>query len=98
MALARLLNVEVQASTAPPAAGRLRFASLPNPATLADFDVGAAAGIDRKLIDELVTCRYLESATSILLVAPPGRQDAPVGRISKGCSPCWLPHVLQYRR
>jgi DNA replication protein DnaC len=28
--------------------------------------------VDRKLIDELATCRYLTSATNILLVGPPG--------------------------
>ena len=50
----------------------MRFACLPTPATLADFDVDAAAGIDRRLIDELGTCRYLESATNILLIGPPG--------------------------
>lgn len=72
VALERLLAVEVDASTARRLAGRLRFACLPTPATLADFDVDAAAGIDRKLIDELGTCRYLESATNILLVGPPG--------------------------
>ncbi|MHA2414998.1 ATP-binding protein [Mycobacterium avium] len=72
VALERLLAVEVEASTARRLAGRLRFACLPTPATLADFDVDAAAGIDRKLIDELGTCRYLESATNILLIGPPG--------------------------
>ena len=72
VALERLLAVEVEASTARRLAGRLRFACLPTPATLADFDVDAAAGIDRKLIEELGTCRYLESATNILLIGPPG--------------------------
>jgi len=72
VALERLLAVEVEASTARRLAGRLRFACLPTPATLADFDVDAAAGIDRKLIDELGTCRYLETATNILLIGPPG--------------------------
>jgi DNA replication protein DnaC len=72
VALERLLAVEVDASTARRLAGRLRFACLPTPATLADFDVDAAAGIDRNLIDELGTCRYLESATNILLIGPPG--------------------------
>nr|WP_264034567.1 ATP-binding protein [Mycobacterium sherrisii] len=72
VALERLLAVEVEASTARRLAGRLRFACLPTPATLADFDVDAAAGIDRKLIDELGTCRYLESATNILLIGRPG--------------------------
>jgi DNA replication protein DnaC len=71
-ALERLLAIEVDATEARPLAGRLRFASLPTPATLAGFDVDAAAGVDRKFIDELATCRYLESATNILLVGPPG--------------------------
>jgi DNA replication protein DnaC len=72
VALERLLGIEVDATEARRLAGRLRFASLPTPATLEDFDVDAAAGVDRKLIDELATCRYLESATNILLVGPPG--------------------------
>lgn len=71
VALERLLAAEVDASTARRLAGRLRFACLPTPATLDDFNVDAAAGIDRKLIDELGTCRYLESATNILLIGPP---------------------------
>src|SRR6478672_1419044 len=75
VALERLLAVEVEASTA------RRFACLPTPATLADFDVDAAAGIDRKLIEELGTCRYLESATNILLIGPPdaGKTHLSVG-------------------
>ena len=71
-ALEKLLAVEVDATRARRLAGRLRFACIPTPATLDGFDVDAAAGIDRKLIDELVTCGYLESATNILLVGPPG--------------------------
>lgn len=47
VALERLLAVEVEASTARRLAGRLRFACLPTPATLADFDIDAAAGIDQ---------------------------------------------------
>ena len=47
-------------------------ASLPTPATLADFDFDAAPGIDRKIIDELATCRYLDTATNVLLIGPPG--------------------------
>ena len=70
-ALERLLAIEVDATEARRLAGRLRFASLPTPATLDGFDVDAAAGVDRNLIDELATCRYLQSATNILLVGPP---------------------------
>jgi DNA replication protein DnaC len=71
-ALERLLAIEVHADTARRLAGRLRFACIPTPATLDSFDIDAAAGIDRNLINELATCRYLESATNILLIGPPG--------------------------
>jgi len=71
-ALERLLAIEVDATEARRLAARLRFASLPTPATLEGFDVDAAAGVDRKLLDELATCRYLASATNILLVGAPG--------------------------
>ena len=71
-ALEKLLRIEVDATEARRLAGRLRFASLPTPATLADFDYDAAPGLDRHLIDELATGRYLESATNVLLIDPPG--------------------------
>lgn len=71
-ALERLLATEVSASQARRLAGRLRFASLPSPATLEDFDYDAAPAVDPKLIAELATCRYLENATNVLLIGPPG--------------------------
>jgi DNA replication protein DnaC len=71
-ALERLLAIEVTANQARRLAGRLRFASLPSPATLEDFDYDAAPAVDPKLITELATCRYLENATNILLIGPPG--------------------------
>jgi DNA replication protein DnaC len=70
--LERLLRLEVQATEARRLAGRLRFASLPTPSSLADFDYDAAPGVDRHLIAELATCAYLESATNVLLIGPPG--------------------------
>jgi DNA replication protein DnaC len=71
-ALERLLAIEVTANQARRLAGRLRFASLPTPATLEDFDYDAAPAADPKLIGELATCRYLETATNVLLIGPPG--------------------------
>jgi len=71
-ALERLLAIELAASDARRLAGRLRFACLPTPATLAGFDYDAAPGVDRALINELGTCRYLDSATNVLLIGPPG--------------------------
>ena len=70
--LEHLLAREVEATEARRLAGRLRFASLPTPATLADFDYDAAPGLDKKLIAELATCRYLDTATNVLLIGPPG--------------------------
>ena len=43
-ALERLLEFEVDATEARRLAGRLRFACLPTPATLDDFDFAAATG------------------------------------------------------
>lgn len=71
-ALERLLRIEVTATEARRLAGRLRFACLPTPASLEDFDFDAAAGLDRQLVAELGTCRYLESATNVILIGPPG--------------------------
>ncbi len=71
-ALERLLAVEVDATEARRLTGRLRFASLPTPATLDAFDYDAAPGVDPALITELATGRYLETATNILLIGPPG--------------------------
>ena len=70
--LEELLAIEVDATEARRLAGRLRFACLPTPASLEDFDYDAAPSLDRKLIAELGTCRYLESATNVLLIGPPG--------------------------
>ena len=71
-ALEHLLAVEVTATDARRLAGRLRFANLPTGATLDDFDLDAASGIDRNLLAEVGTCRYLDTATNVLLIGPPG--------------------------
>lgn len=71
-ALERLLGIEVEATEARRLAGRLRFACLPTPATLEGFDFDAATGVDRSLITELGTCRYLQTATNVLMIGPPG--------------------------
>jgi DNA replication protein DnaC len=70
--LERLLAIEVDATQARRLAGRLRFACLPTPATLEDFDYDAASGVDPHLIADLATGHYLESATNVLMIGPPG--------------------------
>jgi len=70
--LERLLDVEVAATEARRHAGLERFASLPAPWRLADFDFDAQPSVDRQLVNELGTLRFLEDATNVLLIGPPG--------------------------
>jgi DNA replication protein DnaC len=70
--LERLLGVEVDAVEVRRSASLARFASLPSPFTLADFDFSAQPSVDRKLIAELGTLRFVEDATNVLFIGPPG--------------------------
>ncbi len=70
--LCRLLEREVEATEARRRAGLERFASLPSPWRLSDFDFSAQPSVDKKLVDELATLRFLEDATNVLLIGPPG--------------------------
>ncbi len=70
-ALERLLQLEVAATEDRRRTGRLRFASLPAPWTLEDLDFDASPALDRALIGDLVSLRFLEQACNVLLVGPP---------------------------
>jgi DNA replication protein DnaC len=70
--LTKLLAVEVQAADQRRLNGLLRFACLPAPWTLDNFDFEAQPKIDRKLITELATLRFIEEAGNVLLIGPPG--------------------------
>jgi DNA replication protein DnaC len=70
--LERLLDVEVAATEQRRKAGLERFASLPAPWQLDDFDFDAQPSVDRKLVNELGTLRFLEDATNVLFIGPPG--------------------------
>jgi DNA replication protein DnaC len=70
--LERLLHAEVVATEQRRLAGRLRFASLPAPWTLEDLDFDASPALDKQLIDDLATLRFVEQARNVLLVGPPG--------------------------
>src|SRR3954469_9832772 len=71
-ALERLLEIEVEATEARRLASRLRFACLPGPWTLGDFDFAAQPGVDEKLVRDLATLRFLDDAANVLFVGPPG--------------------------
>lgn len=70
--LERLLAVEVAAVEARRQTSLERFASLPAPWRLSDFDFDAQPAVDRKLVDELATLRFLDDATNVLFIGPPG--------------------------
>src|SRR5487761_543093 len=70
--LNRLLEIEVVATETRRRTGLERFASLPSPWRLQDFDFSAQPSVDQKLVGELATLRFLEDATNVLLIGPPG--------------------------
>ena len=70
--LERLLRIEVETTEERRLAGRLRFASLPASWRLEDFDFEAQPRLDRKLVDELATLRFIEEKANLLLIGPPG--------------------------
>jgi DNA replication protein DnaC len=71
-ALERLLAIEVQATQARRHASLLRFACLPIPYSIDDYDFSAQPGVDEKLIRELASLRFLDDAGNAVLVGPPG--------------------------
>ena len=70
--LERLLGIEVEATEARRLASRLRFANFPAPWRLEDFDFEAQPSVDRTMIDELATLRFVAEAANILFIGPPG--------------------------
>jgi DNA replication protein DnaC len=70
--LERLLGCEVEATRARRLRGRLRFAHYPVHKTLADFDFDFQPELDRKLVGELSTLRFVEEHRNVILLGPPG--------------------------
>ena len=66
-----LLSTEVQATEQRRLDGRLRFASFPQHKTLEQFDYDAQPSLDRRLIEELATLRFVHEKANVLLVGPP---------------------------
>lgn len=68
----RLLGYEVAATHARRHAARLRLAGFPAPWRLTDFDFDAQPKLDRRLIDDLATLRFVDEAANVLFIGPPG--------------------------
>lgn len=67
-----LLEVEVTATEQRRLQGRLRFASFPQQKALEEFDFDAQPSLDRRLVEELATLRFVEEKANVLLIGPPG--------------------------
>jgi DNA replication protein DnaC len=70
--LERLLGLEVEATEQRRRMSLERFASLPAPWRLSDFDFSAQPSVDRSLVNELGTLGFLDDATNVLFIGPPG--------------------------
>ena len=53
-------------------AGLERFGRLPAPWRIEDFDFDAQPSVDKAMVNELATLRFLEDATNVLFIGPPG--------------------------
>lgn len=70
--LTDLLQVEVDASEQRALQSRLRLAGFPSHKTLEEFDFDAQPTLDRRLIEELATLRFVRENANVLFIGPPG--------------------------
>ncbi len=70
--LARLVDEEVTATRNRRLASRMRFAHLPGRRTLEDFDFDFQPSIDRKLVEDLASLRFVKEGRPVLFLGQPG--------------------------
>jgi DNA replication protein DnaC len=67
-----LLTAEVDALEVRRLQGRLRFAKLPARKTIEQFDFSAQPSLDRRLVEDLATLRFIQERANLILIGPPG--------------------------
>ena len=70
--LGRLLEAEITASRQRVVETSLHFSGLPWQKRLGDFDFSFQPSIDRTLIEELATGRFMEEGRNVIFQGPPG--------------------------
>jgi DNA replication protein DnaC len=70
--LARLLAEESDATRNRRLAARLRYARFPFRKTIEDFDYEFQPSVDRKLVEDLATLRFIEENRPVLFLGQPG--------------------------
>lgn len=67
-----VLSEEVEAKTEKNIAMRTRLARFPFIKSLEAFDFGYQPSLDKKQLQELATCRFIENGENVILLGPPG--------------------------
>lgn len=70
--LADLIASEVAADQQRRLEARMRFAKLPAHKTIDQFDFDAQPALDRRLVEDLATLRFIQDRANALLIGPPG--------------------------
>jgi DNA replication protein DnaC len=70
--LHQLLAAEVDAVEHRRLQGRLRFAKLPARKTIEQFDFTAQPSLDRRLVEDLATLRFIDEHANLIVIGPPG--------------------------
>lgn len=73
----------------------LQFAKFPIPKRLSDFDFGAQPGLDRRLMDELATGRFLYEGRNLVFLGPPGVGKTHLA-IALGVLTCEMGHRVYF--
>jgi len=73
----------------------LQFARFPVPKRLSDFDFAAQPALDRRLIDELATGRFLYEGRNLVFLGPPGVGKTHLA-IGLGVMTCEMGHRVYF--
>ena len=71
--LARVVAEQASATTNRRLAARLRYARFPYRRTVEDFDFDFQPTVDRKLVEDLASLRFIAEGRSIAFLGQPGR-------------------------
>lgn len=70
--LAQLVNEEMRCKEEKKVRNRIKWSQLPYQKTIEQFDFASQPSIDKRLIDELATLRFIDNAENVILLGPPG--------------------------
>ena len=70
--LDEMLRMELDAKSSRRTQMRLKFSGFPTRKTIDEFDFKFQPTVDRKLVDELLTMRFVHNAENVVFLGPPG--------------------------